>query len=443
MKKALFLFTLLSLAITSYSQNHFNAAKIDSLIALVVEHKQMMGSVALAKNGTIIYQKAFGIAAPNNALSNINTKYRIGSITKMFTATMVMQLAEEHKLSLDDKLAKYYPQLPNAHKITIANLLNHHSGLYNFTDSAYLTYYTKPKTQEELLSIFATQKPVFEPGERAEYSNTNYVLLGFIIEQTTKKSYAANLQQRIVKKLELKNTYTTNHANVAKNEARSFHKDDKDNWALEDETDMSIPGGAGCIVSTPADLTLFITSLFQGKLVSKTSLDLMKIMEDDYGIGMFKFPFYEKTAYGHTGGIDEFHSILTYFPSDSVSVAFTGNGVVYSMNEFLIGVLSAYYGKDFSLPSFTSFDIAEELLGRYEGIYASKDIPLKITIKKTDKNLTAQATGQGAFPLTCVSETTFKFDPASIKMEFQLNDTDKVKSFYLLQGGGKYLFERE
>lgn len=443
MKKALFLFALLPLAITSYSQSQFKATKIDSLIALVVEHKQMMGSVALAKNGTIIYQKAFGIAAPTNMQqSNINTKYRIGSITKMFTATMIMQLIEEHKLSLDDKLAKYYPQLPNANKITITNLLNHHSGLYNFTDSNYLAYYTKPKTHEELLAMFAMQKPEFEPGERGEYSNTNYVLLGYILEQITKKSYAANLEQRITKKLSLSNTYATNHAVAAKNEARSFHIDDEGNWALEDETDMSIPGGAGCIVSTPADLTLFITSLFQGKLVSKTSLDLMKIMEDDYGIGMFKFPFYEKTAYGHTGGIDEFHSMVTYFPSDSLSVAFTGNGGLYSMNEFLIAVLSAYYNKSFSLPNFTTHEIPEALLSRYEGLYSSKDIPLKITIKKEGKNLTAQATGQGAFPLTCVSETTFKFDPAKITIQFQYTEGKPINSFLLIQGG-KYLFERE
>lgn len=444
MKKTYAILMLLLICGTAFSQAKFNSSKIDSLITLMNENKQMMGSLAMAKNGRIIYTKAFGIAAANGAQkSNTETKYRIGSITKMFTATMAMQLTEEHKISLEDKLAKYFPQLPNASKITIANLLNHHSGLYNFTDSAYFEYNTKPKTHEELLAIFAHQKPVFEPGERAEYSNTNYTLLGFIIEQVTKKSYEENLQQRITKKLGLKNTYVANHANAAKNEARSFHKDENGNWALEDETDMSIPGGAGCIISTPSDLTKFITSLFQGKLVSAPSLDRMKTMEDSYGMGMFKIPFYEKTAFGHTGGIDEFHSMVAYFPTDSFSVAFTGNGLVYGMNDFSIGVLSAYYDKEFKLPDFKSFDIPEEQLERYEGIYASKDIPLKITVKKVGKELTAQATGQGAFPLTCTSETEFRFDQAKIKILFQLNGSEPVKSFYLLQAGGKYLFERE
>src|SRR5690606_9537400 len=129
-----------------------------------------------------------------------DTKFRIGSITKMFTATMILQLVEEGKLTMETKLGAYFPSVPNAKEITIEQLLNHHSGLYNITDEEYLNYYTQPKTQQEILERIAKQTPDFPPGERGAYSNTNYLLLGYILEKLTDKSYAENLHSRITGK---------------------------------------------------------------------------------------------------------------------------------------------------------------------------------------------------------------------------------------------------
>lgn len=188
-----------------------NRVKPDSLFAIISDNNKGMMSVAISKNDSVLYQKAIGFASINDqgkVPATIHTRYRVGSISKTFTAVMIFQLIEKGKLSLNDPLAKYFSTIPNADKITVSNLLNHRSGIYNFTnDPAYLQYMTQPKSQTEMVEIIAKNKSDFEPGTKFEYSNSNYVLLGYIIEKITGKTYSENLDQRIVKKLNLKETY--------------------------------------------------------------------------------------------------------------------------------------------------------------------------------------------------------------------------------------------
>ena len=192
-------------------------------------------------------------------------------------------------------------------------MLSHRSGLHNFTsDSLFATYVTKPESEAEMIDIFAKQKSDFEPDTKFEYSNTNFVLLGYIIEKLTGKTYAQELKTRVTSKIGLADTYYGAKTNPAKNEAYSYYYAGQ--WISSIETDMSIPGGAGAIVSTPTDLVKFIDALFAGKLVSPASLELMKTMKDNYGMAMLSIKFNDEKGYGHTGVIDGFTSELFYFP---------------------------------------------------------------------------------------------------------------------------------
>lgn len=425
---------------TAYAQS-INTPKLDSFFNMLSEKNKAMGSVAISKNRKLLYNKAIGytsIAGKGKTSATTATKYRIGSISKMFTATMIFQLIEEGKIKLTTTLDKYFPTIPNATKITISNLLNHRSGIHNFTnDSAYATYMTIAKSPSEMLVIIAKSQPDFEPGEKASYSNSNYVLLGFIIEKITGRSYAKNLSERITSKLGLSNTYVGGKTNTGNNEIFSYRF--LNNWMQESETDMSIPGGAGAIVSTPTDLTKFIEALFAGKLISQTSLAQMKTMVEGYGMGMFQIPFYTKIAYGHNGGIDGFASNLAYFPEDSVAVAYCTNGQVYPMNDVLIGILSIYFNKAYSIPTFNTTLLKTEDLDKYVGIYSSTQIPLKITVTKDNTTLIAQATGQSSFPLEATGKDVFRFDQAGITMEFNTAKNE----FTLKQGGGSFLFTKD
>lgn len=435
---------LLSLFITfncNVPAQTIDKPRLDSLLNLLADNNKSMGSLALNVNGQVIYQKATGFIALNNGVktnADVKTKYRIGSISKMFTAVLILQLIEEGKLSLATPLAKYYPQLPNAAKITIGMMLGHRSGLHNFTnDSLYMTYAYKPIAHQTHLDIFAKQKADFEPDAKAEYSNTNFVLLGFIAEKITGKSYADLIKTRIVNKLGLPDTHYGSKADAKKDEATSFRYIDA--WKPEPETDMSVPGAAGGLVSTPTDLTKFITALFNGKLINHSSLNVMKTMKEGFGSGMFSDSFGAKNGYGHGGGIDAFISMLTYYPEDKLAIAYISNGGSYDTKGVVFGALSIYFKAPYTLPSFTSVVLKSEDLDKYLGIYSSQQMPLKITISKNNNTLMGQATGQSAFPLEAPAKDQFMFYQAGVELLF---DTSKGE-MTLKQAGKTYLFTRE
>ncbi len=440
MKNKIFVTLIIGLLLTgqAFSQS-INTAKLDSLFDLLISKNKAMVSVVLARNGTTLYSRATGFASvEDNIAATVSTRYRIGSITKTYTSVMIFQLIEEGKLTLETKLKTFFPTVANAELITIGNLLNHRSGIHNFTnDPGYLQYMTQPKNQEEMVAIIAKTKPDFQPNEKMQYSNSNYLLLGYIIEKITKMPYQKNLESRILKKAGLKETYYGGKTDVAKNESYSYRFQDK--WIRMPETDLSVPGGAGAIVSTPSDLTTFIAALFSGKLVSNGSLVQMKTITDGMGMGLFRVPFDKKTGYGHNGVIDGFLSNLFHFPEDGVSVAVCSNGTSYALNDMVIALLSSYYNVPFKLPVFTTIALKPEDLDKYTGTYSSTQLPIKITVAKNNATLTAQATGQGAFPLEATATDVFKFDQAGIVMEF----APAKNQFVLKQGGGNFVFTKE
>ncbi|MHC1737933.1 MAG: serine hydrolase domain-containing protein [Ignavibacteriaceae bacterium] len=418
MKKIfLSLFCLFSFALIQAQT--FNITKMDSLFSLIDKNDKGMGSISLFQNGEEVYQKAFGFSDfENNLLADSKTKYRIGSVTKTFTAVIILQMIEENKITLESPLSLFFPQIVNSGKITIEQLLRHRSGIHNFTnDSAYVTYMDKPKIRDELLEIFSKLPSDFTPGEKFSYSNTGYVLLSFIAEKIDNKSFQDILIDRIIRPLQLENTFLGNKIVTINNEALSYNK--IENWQRSVETDLSIPIGAGAIVSTPTDLNIFYNALFSGKLVSQTSLEKMTTLVDGYGMGLFQIPFYERKAFGHTGGIDAFQTASAYFPDEKFAVSFISNGVVVPRNDIMIGALSIFFGRDYTLPDFKpSLLLSSKDLDKYLGTYSTPTFPLKITISKKENVLMGQATGQPAFPLDPYEVDKFKFDSAGLKIEF-------------------------
>lgn len=241
----------------------------------------------------------------------------------------------------------------------------------------------------------------------------------------------------IIEPIGLKNTYMGGKINPAENECKSYRY--VGFWKTEPETDISIPLGAGGIVSTPSDLVKFSDALFKGKLLMPESLEIMKTIKGQYGIGLFQIPFYDKKGYGHTGGIDGFSSVFSHFSDGNISYALTSNGTNINNNDISIACLSAFYNKPYKIPEFSSFNISSEDIDKYLGIYSSEQIPLLITISKENKTLIAQATGQPSFPLETTAKDKFKFDLAGVVMEF--NPTEKT--MVLKQGGGQFRFTKK
>ena len=417
MKKRNFITVFLILVFGSTFGQKLDTKKLDSLFQILEIKDKFMGSIAVSENGKIIYSKSIGKAdIDSNKVISDKTKFRIGSISKMFTATLILKAVEEKKLNLDQTIESYFPTIENAKIITIENLLNHRSGIHDFTRNPdYISYNTIEKTQSEMTTMIANGKSDFEPNSKFEYCNSNYVLLSYILEKIYKKPYKDIVNSKIIKSLGLKNTYFGSKINIENSESYSYYFDDK--WVKETETDMSIPMGAGAIVSNPTDLCQFIESLFANKIISAKSIEQMIKFQDNYGLGIIKIPFFDKIGYGHTGAIDGFGSSLTYFPNEKITIALNSNGREYENGNIMIAVYSFYFDKPFKIPNF-DFKLKTEDLDKYLGEYLIPNTTKTITISKDEDVLLAQATGQSKFPLEVIDNDTFQFLAAGIKIEF-------------------------
>lgn len=449
LNKSKVLFILLCLLISLlfvnlFAENNPNLSKatqirLDSLFTILSTNDKSMGSFALAKDGQTLYTKSIGFKSleENKKLANDNqTKYRIGSISKMFTSTMIFQLIEDGKLNLDTKLSNYYPEIPHADSITIGMMLSHHSGIYSFTDDPqYMKWCTKKISHKALIKLITKNKETFMPGKSAQYSNSNFVLLGYIIEKLDKTPYEKALEKRIISKIHLNNTFYGGKISLDKNEALSYRFIQQ--WNENVETDMSIPGGAGAIISTSEDLTKFIYALFNEQLISKQSLDTMITINNDYGYGIFKMPFGDKTAYGHTGGIDSFSSILCYFPEDNVGLAYCSNGTLYSPSRVVLDAYNMYFGMPFTMPEFKK-SIKLDNLEIYCGEYYNDTLKMKIKVSTDNNILFAQAHGQSKFPLEAFEMHKFRFEPAGIMISFRT----ETGEFILNQSSKEFVFKK-
>lgn len=413
--------------------------KIDSLLTFLNANNKFMGSLAIRQDGKVVFAKAYGFAdVETNKKLDENTKLKIGSITKTFTATMIMQLIDEKKLSLDTKLSKFYPKIVNADNITIHDLLHHRTGIPDYLndDPNAIDYIYAENKKEDMLKRIEAYKSAFKPNSQFKYSNSNYNLLGYILEDITKKSFAENLDARIIKKLGLKNTRFPDKIDVSRNEGYSYTYTDT-KWEKVPEWSSSLAFAAGAIESTPNDLNAFLNALFDGKLVSKKALEQMTAMKDTYGKGLIIAPFGGRIFFGHTGGIESFRAAAGYSPDEKLGFSIIVNGDNYDRNDIMIGVLSLFYGEPYAFPDLKGFTVSQDILQKYTGTYSSKAIPLKITVTESNGVLSAQATGQSAFILTAESNTEFVFQAARIKMVFGEN------KFTLKQGGKDFEFTKD
>jgi len=428
----------LSISTVGFSQN-FDKVKLDNYFKALEKNNKFMGSVAVSKNGKLIYSKSIGyVDLENKIKATEKTKYRIGSITKSFTAILILKAIENKKLDINETIDKWFPTITNSKKITIKQLLTHRSGIHNFTNNVdYLQWNTQSKTEKEMIEIIKKGGSDFQPSTRAAYSNSNFVLLTFILERIFNTSYSELVQTYIVKPIRLTNTYVFGKINTANNESKSYNY--LGFWKEESETNFTVPLGAGAITSTPTDLIKFANALFNGQLLSPESLKIMKTIKEGYGSGLFQVPFYSSIGFGHTGGIDGFRSVYSYFEDEKISYALTSNGTNMNNNDISIAVLSAVFNKPYQIPVYTKYALTSEELDKYLGVYATKQMPLKITVTKNKNTLIIQVTGQQAFVVQATEKDKFTLDQVGAKFKFNPAEETMI----LFQFGGQIKFIKE
>jgi D-alanyl-D-alanine carboxypeptidase len=436
-------FLALALSTTGYAQT-LDKAKLDQFFDRLAEKNKAMGSLVIAKDGNVLYSRAIGYSrisgAEKKPLTAAN-RFRIGSITKMFTVAMIFQLVEEGKLKLTDTLDKFIPQVPNAQKITIAHILAHRSGIPNVRRDreSQRDVHTIPMTKDEMLALIVKGTPDFEPDTKHAYSNSGYLLLGLILEKVTGESYDEALKERITSKIGLKDTYmASGNIDVNKNEALTYIHFGGD-WQQHSETHPSILFSAGAIVSTPGDLAKFIQALFDGRVVSKESLNQMKTIRDGDGMGMEPFAFAGKTFYGHTGGGDNYGAWLAYLPEEKLAVAYTTNAKIYPVVNIVRGVVDIYYNRPFTIPPLESIAVNPDVLDRYVGVYTSPDAPAKATVTRDGSTLFFQPPGaSSAVPLEATAEDKFQIEGVAV---FTFDAAKKQMT--VKRRGGERVFTKE
>ena len=401
-------------------------ARLDQFFDRLAEKNQAMGSLVIAKDGDVLYSRSIGYAQINAAQRKPLTaasRFRIASITKMYTAVMILQLAEEGKLKLTDTLDQFIPQVPNAQRITIGQILAHRSGIPNVRRDQATWKPGAPVTTDEMLALIVKGAPEFEPDTKHSYSNSGYFLLGLILEQVTRKPYALALEERINSRIGLKDTYrATGNIDVTKGEALTYVNTGSD-WKQGFETHPSI---GFQLISTPGDLAKFIEALFDLKLISQEGLDQMKTIRDEEGLGMTTFTFAGKTFYGETGGGDNYGSWLAYLPEEKLAVAYTTNAKVYPVKDIVSGVIDIYYDKPFQIPSFDTIAVSPEVLDQYVGVYSSPGAPRKWTVTRDGGTLFVQPGNETPAALEATSQDRFQLFGGRITFEFDVAERQMI-----------------
>ena len=349
----------LALVINSVAQD--KAQKIDQYLTKCCEYGVFNGSALVSEHGNVILKKGYGYANFEwNIAAAPDTKFRLGSITKQFTAMLIMQLLEKKLVKLDGRITDYLPYYPKetGEKITVHQLLSHTSGIFNYTDDAEL--YAKGRffhlTPEELTKTFSGRALDFEPGTKWNYSNSGYIVLGAIIEQVTGKPYEQVLQENILNPLGMNNTGYDHWENILPHRASGYNRV-FDLYQNAEYLDMSLPYAAGSLYSTVEDLFMWGESLYSDKLVSFESLKKMMtpyMNNYGYGLGIRKVSpgngSDSITIVSHSGGINGFNTYMGRCIEDKNTIILLSNTVPFNYGEVALAVRNILYDKPHQEP---------------------------------------------------------------------------------------------
>ncbi len=433
--KKLIVLLLLPLAITA--QKNYSK-EIDNYTQAEYKVKEFNGTILVMQKGKAIYKKSFGMADREwNIPNTADTKFRIGSVTKQFTAACILLLAEQGKLSVDDQLSKYIPDYPKGDSITIHMLLNHTSGIKNYTDLP--EFWPKailPLSTDSMIALFKNKPLDFAPGTKWNYSNSGYFLLGVIVEKVSGKKFTAYLEENIIQKAGLKNTGMDRLDSVLVFRAKGYDKNRQGVWQQAMFISMEGPYSAGAMVSTVEDLYLWSKALHNNQVLSAASTQkMMTPFMDNYGYGIGIDSLKTHKRVSHNGGIPGFASYLAYYPADDLCVAVISNngsnstalGTALSSIMFDLPVQIPYTPKEVKIDA--------AILDKYIGKYIATG---PIELIKKDNKLYRHREGAHDIELKPESKTRFFYaDDSGRFIEFEVDQTGKVTKSWFIGNGEK------
>ena len=434
------IFILLSLCFFSCGvQSQTSPRLLDSMANLYAQLKEFNGSVLVAQKGTILLEKGYGYKdVIQKTKVDANSLFQYGSVTKQFTAALIMYLQEKGKLNIQDKLSKYFPELPFADSVTIYNLLTHTSGIFNYTNNPEFmkTEAVKPANKEKIMALFKTKPLEFTPGSKFNYSNSGYSLLGYIIEKASGKTYESLMREVILKPSGMQTAgfdFANNHS-ADKTTGYNFIKGDK--YEASGVVDSTVAFSAGSLYGSVKDLYAWHQALQKNKLLSAASWKKVYTpFLSKYAFGLQIDTVYGKPVVEHGGGIFGYTSILKRFPNDDVVVIVLSNNSSTKTQELAGKLAALIFQQPLEWPAKKVFvQVPEETLKVYVGDYElMPNFVIAITVE--NGKLMGQPTGQGKTELLAENENKFYVEPADADVSFVKDDSGKVTALKLTQRG--------
>lgn len=413
----------LALFFSSCVKRSFEKEKLDSYFNYLESVEKFMGSVIISKEGKTIYSISTGFSnIENNTAIFSGSEYLIGSLSNTFTAVLIFKAAEAGLIDFNQTIHSFFTNLPNAKKITISDLLYHRSGLNDLFDTTdFFLWNTTPLSKEEIIDKIITAGTDCLPGKRQKYSNSNYILLTFILEDVFNQSYSKLLKEYIKKPCEMNGTYYYGKNDLKKNFCTSYSY--AGYWKPVPPTNPSIPYGACGIVSTPWDLIKFSKALFDSELISPESMERMMTIKGHFGMGLMPIEFEDQIGFGHTGTIDGFSSMMFHFFNDNVSITFCSNAINYNINDIIRTLLLAAYNKPFDIPNMNLISLTPQELERYKGSYYSKNLNVEINITSNGTTLLCHSGQKQPIVMDILADTIFECPKNDFFISINLKDS--------------------
>ena len=414
--------------------------KLNKLMEYYTQNDDFSGTVLIAKKGTVLLDKGYGYSNVGARTPNTeNTIYQIGSNTKQFTAEVIVQLDSKGRLGIEDKVSKYMPGFTDGDQVSLKNLLTHTSGIYNYTKETEFTiaHPEKAVSHETILATFKNKPLEFTPGSKFEYSNSNYYLLGCIIEKITGMRYETEVRRNIFNVCGMTHSgFDFTHLRDP-NKATGYYYIQSGKNMEAPITDSSISYAAGAIYSTVGDLYKWHQALHTYKLLPKDWQSLpYKPFKNHYAFGWSIDKIDGKEYMTHTGGISGFTSYELRSDPEDIFIVILENNMKPGVDNEAIGksLLKCLNDPNYKLPTDKSVAVKADVLQAYAGTY-QVNADFAITIRANGNELTAQATNQSEIRLKAESQTVFHTVGVAATIEFVKSKDGSCKEIVLRQNG--------